>query len=43
MSSYENKKKEYIKKINEILDKTIDLWILEVIHGFTVNMTKRED
>lgn len=42
MSSYENKKKEYIKKINEILDETNDLWILEVIHGFTVNMTKRE-
>lgn len=43
MSSHEKKKKEYIKEINEILDETNDIWILEVIHGFTVNMTKKED
>lgn len=33
------KKREYIKKIVKILNET-DLWILEVIYRFTVNMTK---
>ena len=32
-------KREYIKKIVKILNET-DLWILEVIYRFTVNMTK---
>ena len=35
----EKKKRAYIKKIVKILNET-DLWILEVIYRFTVNMTK---
>lgn len=35
----EKEKRAYIKKIFKILNET-DLWLLEAIYRFTVNMTK---
>lgn len=39
---YELDREECIKAINDILSKTIDLWILQNIYRFSVGMTKDE-
>ena len=36
-------KEEYIEKINEIISKVDDLWILNQICRFSVNMTKESE
>lgn len=36
-------KVEYLEKINEIINKTDDVWILYQILRFTVNMTKESE
>lgn len=38
-----DRKKKYLEEIFKILSGVDDLWILNVIYRFTVNMTKKED
>lgn len=34
---------EYLEKINEIINKVDDTWILNEIYRFTLNMTKESE
>lgn len=39
---YEMDREECIKAINDILEKTSDLWIISAIYNFSIGMTKEE-